>query len=113
MPARWTLPSAAAATFVVLFLTVQLVLPAIALFGPRPARFAWQMYSALPPVPRAWTVQGDGTTQEVDLVPLFAARRAEIDYQAVLREGLCDKTDAPRIRLQLRDGDPIEEMRCD
>ena len=69
---------------------VQVLVPVVALFGPRPGRFAWQMYSALPDVPRAWTVAADGSEQPVDLDALFAVQRAEIDYAAVLRTGLCD-----------------------
>jgi hypothetical protein len=112
MSARWTAASVAAAVFMVAFLSVQLLVPALALFGPRPTRFAWQMYSALPPVPRAWAVAADGTVREVDLEPLFAARRAEIDYQAVLREGLCDAVDAKAIRLQLHGDAAVEEIPC-
>jgi hypothetical protein len=97
---------------IVVFLGLQLAVPAIALFGPRPARFAWQMYSALPDVPRAWTIAADGTESPVDLEALFAVRRAEIDYTAVLRTGLCDATDAPAVKIQATTAAEPEVIAC-
>lgn len=85
---------------VVALLALQILVPLMALFGPRPARFSWQMYSALPPVPHAWTVAVDSTETPIDLGPLFAVQRAEIDYAAVLRAGLCDKVSAPAVKIQ-------------
>jgi hypothetical protein len=112
MPARLTRRTALAAAFVAVFLALQVGVPAIALFGPRPARFAWQMYSALPPVPKAWTVAADGSQNPVDLTTLFAAQRAEIDYESVLREGLCEATGAAGIRIQATEDAAIEEIPC-
>ncbi|HEX3220062.1 MAG TPA: hypothetical protein VHU77_08585 [Candidatus Limnocylindria bacterium] len=102
----WLVPALIAA-----FLVVQLLVPTIALFGPRPARFGWQMYSALPDVPRAFVVEADGSEHEIDLQHLFAVQRAEIDYVAVLRTGVCDATSATAIRLVLADGES-QEVSC-
>jgi hypothetical protein len=88
------------ATLVAAFLAIQVIVPAAALFGPRPARFSWQMYSALPDMPRAWVVEPDGSETALDLGQLFAVQRAEIDYAAVLRAGLCDATGAAAVRIQ-------------
>jgi hypothetical protein len=96
-PERRTL---AISVVVVAFLAVQLLVPLVALFGPRPSRFAWQMYSALPRVPHAWTVAADGTEAPIDLGSFFAVQRAEIDYVAVLRAGLCDMVPAPAVKIQ-------------
>jgi len=93
------------------FLCLQLAIPVVALFGPRPGRFAWQMYSALPDVPQAWIVEADGHELQVDLSRLFAVRRAEIDYVAVLRAGLCDATGAAVIRIQPAQA-PAELVAC-
>lgn len=97
---------------IVLFLGLQLAVPTAALFGPRPGRFAWQMYSALPDVPRAWTIAADGTESPVDLTTLFAVRRAEIDFTAVLRTGLCDVTGAPAVRIQASAAEEPEVIAC-
>jgi hypothetical protein len=112
MPARLPPRATLVAAFIATFLVLQVAVPAGALFGPRPARFAWQMYSALPPVPKAWTVAADGTQQPVDLATLFAAQRAEIDFESVLREGLCDATGAAAIRIQATEDAAIEEIPC-
>lgn len=101
------------AVLIAAFLVVQLAVPVVALFGPRPSRFAWQMYSALPPVPEAWAIDADGNETAIELGTLFAVQRAEIDYEAVLRSGLCDTVEAAAIRIVgLADG-RSETIRCD
>jgi hypothetical protein len=97
---------------VVAFLAAQVLVPAVALFGPRPARFGWHMYSALPPVPEAWAVTADGTREQVDLGNLFAVQRAEIDYVAVLRAGLCAAVGAREVEIRPRAGAPVETIPC-
>ena len=108
-PERRTL---AISVVIVAFLLVQVLVPVAALFGSRPARFGWHMYSALPDVPRAWTVAADGTAKPVDLDTLFAVRRAEIDYAAVLRTGLCDATGAPAVKIRASDSTEPELITC-
>ncbi len=102
----------AVSVVVAAFLAIQVLVPVVALFGPRPARFSWQMYSALPRVPHAWTVTADGTEHPIDLGPLFAVQRAEIDYTAVLRAGLCDMVQAPAVKIQADDADAPELITC-
>ena len=97
---------------IIAFLAVQLAVPAAALFGPRPARFSWHMYSALPPVPEAWTVTTDGRREQVDLGSLFAVQRAEIDYVAVVRAGLCGAVDAHAIEIRRSAEAPVETITC-
>jgi len=94
------------------FLLIQVMVPLVALFGLRPARFSWQMYSALPGVPHAWTVAADGSQQPLDLGPLFAVQRSEIDYAAVLRAGVCDMVQAPAVKIQAADGTEPELITC-
>jgi hypothetical protein len=108
-PDRRTL---AISVVVAAFLALQLLVPLAALFGPRPGRFAWQMYSALPRVPHAWAVAADGTETPIDLGPLFAVQRAEIDYVAVLRAGLCEVVPAPAVKLQGDKADDPELISC-
>jgi hypothetical protein len=112
MPDRLTARAALTSLLVAAFLAAQLVVPVTALFGPRPARFAWHMYSALPQLPHAWTVSADGIEQPVDLGSLFAVQRAEIDYAAVLRAGLCDATGAPAVKIQAADAAQQELIEC-
>jgi hypothetical protein len=112
MPDRLSARATIVALLVAAFLAVQLVVPVAALFGPRPARFAWHMYSALPDLPRAWTVQADGTEAPIELSGLFAVQRAEIDYAAVLRTGLCDATGAAAVKIQLAHEAAPEVIAC-
>jgi hypothetical protein len=94
----------------VAFLVVQIAIPAVALFGARPSRFGWHMYSALPPVPEVTVVRVDGVTEIVDLGSLFVVPRAEIDYPAALRR-LCGVSGAVEIRLRLP-GEAVESLPC-
>jgi hypothetical protein len=94
------------------FVAMQLLIPAVALFESRPARFGWQMYSALPRLPQAWVIDSDGNQRPVDLTDLFAVRRAEIDYEDVLRAGLCVATGAAAIRIQGSAGAEMETLTC-
>lgn len=100
------------AALVAAFLAIQVVVPVAALFGPRPARFSWQMYSALPDMPQAWVVEPDGSETALDLGLLFAVQRAEIDYAAVLRAGLCDATGAAAVRIKPAHAE-AEVIACD
>jgi len=95
----------------VVFLALQIAVPATALFAPRPQRFGWHMYSALPPVPDVSVVGADGTEDRVELEALFVVPRAEIDYATALRDRLCGVTHAVAIRHRSADGE-VEEVAC-
>ena len=112
MPDRLSTRATLVAVLVAAFLAGQVAVPVAALFAPRPARFAWHMYSALPDLPRAWTVSADGTEEPVHLASLFAVQRAEIDYAAVLRTGLCDATGAAAVKIQAADATEPEVIDC-
>lgn len=101
-----------AAVFVVLFLAWQLLVPAAMLFMQRPARFGWQMYSALPDLPRAWLLDAAGRDTAVDVSTLFAKDRAEIDYAVALRAGLCDLPGTVAVKLWRPDEPSPELIEC-
>jgi hypothetical protein len=94
------------------YLIVQITVPTLALFADRPARFGWQMYSALPTVPRAWVLLADRTEQPVDMNRLLAVQRSEIDYAAALTAGLCKATGATAIKVQRSDDSAPEITPC-
>ena len=96
----------------VAFLVVQVAVPAMALFGPRPSRFGWHMYSALPPVPQAWIVRENGSEEIVDVTSLFVVPRAEIDYATALRDRLCAVSGAVEVRVQTDTDSPVETIPC-
>jgi len=97
------------ATFAALFLLVQVALPVAALFGDRPGRFGWHMYSAVPDLPEVWVIRSDGSEMSVDLSRL-AKGRAEINYTTALWAALCEEPDVSAVRL-LRD-DESELLSC-
>lgn len=111
MPALSARRSVALA-MVAAFLLIQLAVPVVSLFGPRPARFAWHMYSALPPVPEAWALGADGGEAPVDLGALFAVQRAELDYASILRGGLCEATGAETVKVLLPGDAEAEVIDC-
>ena len=88
-----------AATFVALFVVVQFTVPAVALFGHRPARGGWQMYSAFPDVPSVWLIDAAGHETLVDATQFFAQLRAEINFAGALRAGVCDASGAVAVKL--------------
>jgi hypothetical protein len=100
------------AAFVVLFVAWQLLVPAAMLFAQRPARFGWQMYSALPDLPRAWLLDAAGHETAVEVSTLFAKDRAEIDYAAALRAGLCDLPGTVAVKLWEPDAASPELIEC-
>jgi hypothetical protein len=101
-----------AAVFVVFFVAWQLLVPAAMLFAERPARFGWQMYSAQPDLPRAWLLDAAGHETRVDVSLVFAESRAEIDYAAALRGGLCDVPGTVAVRLWEPDEPSPELIEC-
>ena len=108
----WSPSALQAALFIAAWLAVQLLVPALALVGPRPSPFGWQMYSSLPQVPDAWTVDADGTVSAVDVQAFFTVPRAEIDYVAALRAGLCEVTEAEAIIIRAPRAAESERMPC-
>ena len=108
----WSRSALPAALFIVAWLAVQLLVPAIALVGPRPSPFGWQMYSSLPQLPDAWTVDANGALSAVDIQALFTVPRAEIDYVAALRAGLCEVSDAEAIIIRAPAAAEPERVPC-
>lgn len=83
--ARWSWRTRAAAAFVVLFLAVQIGLPAALLFKPRTQRFGWQMYSVVSRLPAVTAVRTDGTRDTVAVDAFLARARAEMDPSFALQ----------------------------
>ncbi len=61
------------------YLTVQIVVPAALLLGPRPARFGWQMFAAHTVAPAFAVEHADGRRALVDVDDFFAFRRGDLD----------------------------------
>jgi hypothetical protein len=98
--------------FIAIFVACQVLVPSAMLFAHRPARAGWQMYSALPALPRAWLVDAAGHEEPVQVSSLFAESRAEIDYAAALRAGLCGVSGAVAVKLWRADEPAPELIEC-
>jgi len=82
---RWTPRTAAAAAFALLFLALQVGVPLVRLFGPRPARFGWQMYAATTPLPTLVGVRADGGRDTLAVGDYFAFLRSDLAPSAFER----------------------------
>ena len=78
-----------ALVFVVLFLSIQIIVPAVKLTSSRPARFGWHMWTVTPPRRQVVLLMRDGTTRPADLRPYLAQGRGELDLDNVLPPHLC------------------------
>lgn len=86
---------------VIAFVIVQLAVPILQLAQPRPARFGWQMYSALTSLPVVNVETANGTVTPLDLTRVVVRERAEVDFSAALVQYVCDTTDAVAVRIGL------------
>jgi hypothetical protein len=99
----WTRRSLIAATLFLSIAAVQVAIPVRATFEPRPARFGWQMYSTVSPVPEVWTEDAAGTRVGVDIAPLMGDPRAEILWAEPLADALCRQPDVSAVVVLERD----------
>lgn len=93
------------ALLIVAFLVMQLLVPTVALFSHRPARFGWQMYANFPVLPTATLMYDDGSTEPVDVAAQFVVLRAEIDFASVLVNHLC-AAGVSAVRVEWTDSEP-------
>jgi hypothetical protein len=109
----WTPQSVAAATFFLLFLLIQTAVPLARLWAPRPARFGWQMFSAIQPHSRFALVMRDGTIRPVDLTRYVALSRGEVELDKALPRHLCRVVPAlAAVQLSPPGGKPVRVYRC-
>jgi hypothetical protein len=87
--APWRGRTIAAVAFFFSVLVIQVGIPLIQLWAPRPARFGWQMFTARPAPTRYTLVFHDGTRKPVDLEPYVAKSRGEMDVETALPPHLC------------------------
>ncbi len=74
---------------IALFVGVQIIVPLVALAGPRPARFSWQMYSGIR-THQTFTLQfEDGTTRPVIAGDYLVHPRADTDHTTWLPDHAC------------------------
>lgn len=106
----WSPQTALVALLVVAFMVIQLAVPILALTQPRPARFGWQMYTAVASLPEVKLESADGRIAPVDLTDLVARGRADADFSVALAEHVCATTDAAAVRVG--SGEREERLAC-
>lgn len=84
-------------------IVLMVAVPAIALWQPRPARFGWQMYSAIMTLPDVAIERADGTLVAVDLEDMLARNRAEADFSGAIAAHLCAVTDAVAVHVTVNE----------
>ncbi len=109
-PPSWTTGQRIAAGVCVAWLALQLALPMLQLFQPRPARFGWQMYSGFTPHAKLSVITSDSII-EVD--PDQFVVRPRLDFVAADLPGhLCSRVSgATTIRMSFENQEP-EEVPC-
>lgn len=86
------------------FLALQLALPVLALAGPRPTGFGWQMFTAYAPPPSVSVELADAVVTPVELADVLAHPRPEADLDAALVDALCDRDGVVAVILTDLDG---------
>lgn len=104
----------AAIAFFLVFLTVQLLVPLIALASPRPARFAWQMYAGIRTQADIVIVYADGRELPADPSAYLGSHRLEIDLSTFLPAHICDvDRDVAAVRIEPWFDETVTVISCD
>ena len=85
---------------VVVSVIAMVAVPTAAMFEPRPARFGWQMFTAMAPVPAAWVETTDGNERPVDVGALLVHPRPEADLAPALAELLCRQAEVRAVVVE-------------
>jgi hypothetical protein len=75
--------------FIVLFALVQIVVPAIMLREPRPARVGWQMFTRGRQMGDFAVIRPDGSRTQIRIADYAVEAIPEVPYYAVLPAHLC------------------------
>ena len=90
-------------------------MPSLLLFGPRPARFGWQMFASHSVAPVIVAIRADGSRRAPRVDDYFAFRRGDIapDSLARLPAHVCRvEPGIERVLVQWRDGGEWELHFC-
>ena len=114
-PRRWTRRLRVAAAFAVAWVAIQLLVPLWLLTAPRPARFAWQMYSATPAYPEVVALAEGGRRDTLSVSTYLAAIRYDLSprYRDLIGPHVCRVVPGVRaVDLRRYPGGPVERLHC-
>ena len=107
------LRSGAAASFFVLWIALQLVIPLTRGDHPRPTRFAWQMYSDVRLAPALAVETSSGARTPVSATENLGNRRIDLDWEDADLGVVCRAVpDAVRVHAEWRDGRALPPWSC-
>jgi hypothetical protein len=97
-----------------LYVVLQIIIPAFQLTQPRPARFGWQMYAGVSQ-PVAFTiVYPDGATAPVRLADYVGRVRADTDLERYLPPAICARERrAVAVRYRIIPERGLREVGCE
>ena len=99
--------------FFVVFLLIQVTVPAVQLFRPRPARFGWQMFSAIQRPPEFRVRLRSGASLTVDGYRYVGNARGDLDYERFLPPHLCRVVwGAVAVEYRTPHREAVREYRC-
>jgi len=99
---------------IVVFLAIQIAIPAAALSLPRPARFSWQMYAGVRTKADFTIVRNDGSEHEIDPSDYLGNPRLDIDVTDSLPVFIClNEPDVALVRIDELLSDKVTEHRCE
>ena len=99
-------------TFFFVYLALQITVPVVQLFRPRPARFAWQMFSGIS-VPLRVEVKSGTDTRDIDLHEIVGNWRGDLDAEKHLPPFLCRRfPESTSVLLYYIESDDPREIPC-
>lgn len=114
MNLRRFIPARIPTILAVAFLTVQIAIPTMALFGDRPARWGWQMFSGSRTLTEFVMVRKDGTTAEINPTDYLGKGRSELDLSETLPAFICEQEPgATSVRVTDLPSDTTSEIPCE
>ena len=114
-PHRWTWRSRWAAVFVVAWGAIQVFVPLWLLAAPRPARFAWQMYSATPSYPEVVALRAGGRRDTLSMSTFLAAIRYDLSpqYRDLIGPHVCRVVPGLQaVDVRRYPTSPVQRLRC-
>ena len=98
--------------FFVLFLAVQILLPLTQVLGPKPARFAWQMFSGTI-APLQIKLKTDSGVKDVDVSNMVGNWRGDLNFEKHLPPFVCRRfPESSSVLLYYVESDTPKEFPC-
>jgi hypothetical protein len=109
----WSPRNILAIAFFVTFLAIQIVVPVVKLTSPRPARFAWHMWTARKRNPQFVMIMKDGSVSPVMLSTYLGLGRGELDIREAMPAHLCRVVpDVAAVQIKPPDSEPSKVYSC-